>query len=161
MEQAFIQEIHRLHDEFVKWFTASIPNTEENFAPISSALSSDFHMVPPKGVLVSQPDLTNSLRNAYGCRKDAPSFRIQIKNCKVLCDETKKSNEQGLTGNGLCVVSYEEWQYVGDKEESGRISTVVFRCNPESHAVDGNAKERNMLWLNVHETWIQGKEPNV
>ena len=88
MEEACIQEIHRLHDEFVKWFTASIPNTEDNFAPIASALSKDFHMVPPKGVLVSQPDLTNSLRNAYGCRKDSP-FRIEIKNCKLLCDETK------------------------------------------------------------------------
>ena len=53
MEEACIQEIHRLHEEFVKWFTASVPNTEDNFTPISSALSNDFHMVPPKGILVS------------------------------------------------------------------------------------------------------------
>ena len=159
MEEACIQEIHRLHDEFVKWFTASIPNTEDNFAPIASALSKDFHMVPPKGVLVSQPDLTNSLRNAYGCRKGSP-FRIEIKNCKLLCDETKNRNQDGSKG-GLCVINYEEWQYLGDKEESGRISTVVFRCNGRSSSENVDTKERNITWLNVHETWINGKEPKM
>ena len=108
---------------------------------------------------MSLPGLTNFLRNTYGCRKDSPSFRIQIKNCKVLCDANYKYEQQGNTGTGLCMVSYEEWQYNGNKEESGRISTVVFRCNMvESQAEGNNGRERNILWLNVHETWIQGKE---
>ena len=158
MDGACIQEIHRLHDEFVKWFTASVPNTEDNFAPISSALSKDFHMVPPKGVLVSQPDLTNSLRNAYGCRKDT-DFYIEIKNCKILCDETKKFNQDAVQKDGLCVISYEEWQYDGDKEVSARISTVVFRCYNSSCQENVDRTERNISWLNVHETWINGKEP--
>ena len=160
MEEACIQEIHRLHEEFVKWFTASVPNTEDNFAPISSALSNDFHMVPPKGILVSQPDLINSLRDAYGCRKDSP-FRIEIKNCKLICDESKTINQDCRSKGGLCVISYEEWQYVGEKEESGRISTVIFHCKMASDTGNAAGKEPSISWLNVHETWIQGKEPKA
>ena len=69
-----------------------------------------------------------------------------------------------LTRSRLPIGSIIPSQQVGkvveskDEEESGRISTVVFRCNRIKDQAEGyNGTERSIIWLNVHETWIQGK----
>ena len=144
-------EIIRLHDFFVEWFTAR--SSCGDFDKVSRALASDFHMISPRGVMETQPNLLDSLRSSYGCHRGS-GFRIEIRNCKCL--------HKG--GGGVSLWKYEEWQFTGgsgssssgdssseDKEtETARISTVLFRDSKEGY--------NGVQWVHVHETWMPGKE---
>lgn len=120
---------------------ANVPETDEVFQDVSTALAPNFHMIGPNGVLTAQPELLDGLRKAYGCHeKKKRRFQIEIKNC------------QSLFGDGdICLMSYEEWQRVTENlcdeevEETARISTVLFRECEGCH--------NGVQWMHVHETW--------
>jgi hypothetical protein len=131
MEARCHAEIIRLHDFFVKWFTAQLPKSEQAFLEgIQPALPPDFSMINPRGIILDLPLLMDGLMSAHGSRPEQSEdgtflFDIEIKNFQVLWETNKK---------GVCLTRYEEWQYGGDKNglkkrvfENSRYSTVLFR----------------------------------
>lgn len=158
------QEVNRLHHFFVDWFTGSIPNTNEIFRPhFLRSMSSNFHMISPRGVVDDLTNLTASLREAYGMHKDKKNFTIEIQNCKILFAE-----------GGHYFVRYEELQkttplmteggVVDDDDDSNdkvavgtttRISTALFREKPDENDTSNSGLE----WIHVHETWLPDTTP--
>eukprot|EP00978_Attheya_sp_CCMP212_P005252 scaffold11660_cov49-Attheya_sp.AAC.3 len=131
MEAKCHAEIIRLHEFFVKWFTAQLPKSEQAFLEgIQPALPPDFSMINPRGIILDLPALMDGLMGAHGSRPEQSEdgtflFDIEIKNFQVLWETSKK---------GVCLVRYEEWQHGGDKNgskkrvfENSRYSTVLFR----------------------------------
>jgi hypothetical protein len=133
-ESACRAEIERLHDRFVAWFTGTAE--EDAFADIADALGPDFEMVTPAGDRVSREAVLDSIRAQYG-RDDPGAFDIEIRNVDL-----RHATDDHAT------VRYEEWQET-DGETTGRVSTVLFRAVPESSAPG------DLLWLDVHETWLE------
>jgi len=125
------REIVELHQFFEDWFIGRLENTDAAFARFAEAMGPGFHIVNPSGRLTARPALMAGLRNAYNTWDKG---RIWIKNVQV----------RGQYDT-ISIVTYEEWQAVGEAE-GGRLSTVVF--NADAKAVNG------LLWLHVHETWL-------
>lgn len=123
-------EIIALHTFFEDWFNARVPNTDESFARIEDALSSDFGIVSPEGRLVEREALLKGLRDSYGTRQ---GLRIWIENIQIRMGQGE-----------LWLATYEEWQGAGN-ESKGRISTVVFIEDP--------AAPGGLRWKHVHETF--------
>jgi hypothetical protein len=142
LEERCNAEIVRLHESFVTWFTASCDNTTEFYeSEIASVLSPSFSMVPPSGNVVPAKVLNERLKSAYGVHSEH-GITIDIKNVEVLSGS-----------NFGHLVRYEEWQRSGSPEkETARVSTAFLQ---ESEGSGQN----NLLWLNVHETWMPGKGP--
>jgi hypothetical protein len=134
----FENEIHRLHDFFVQWFTGKIEETDENFAFVEQSMEESFCLINPQGVMTRRSDLVNALKSAYGCRKDQ-IFTIQCRNVQIM------SNLPNSTSVLCC---YEEWQTVGETE-TARIASSWFQDKPNGRPT----------WLHVHETWLPGKAP--
>jgi len=124
-------EIVRLHDFFVAWFTAELPNTAAAFTQFSGAMASDFCIISPSGTASSYSEITANLRNAHG---RMPHIRIWIENVTI----------QQQHGN-ITIATYEEWQERAGNATS-RLSTVIFK-------EDEQAPHR-LRWLHVHETWF-------
>lgn len=139
-------EVIRLHVFFVEWFTASIPNTEENFDAFNMSMAAEFHIISPRGVVDTKLELTSSLHRAHGIHKDS-IFTIDIKNCQLL----------SVGGKESYLMRYEEWQKTvrsdGDVVETARISTVLFREQPNCF--------NGLEWMHVHETWLPDMGPKA
>ena len=57
------QEIHRLHNFFVGWFTARVDDNDAVFqAGVVNSLHEDFHLVNPQGVITARAPLLEALR---------------------------------------------------------------------------------------------------
>lgn len=125
-------EIERLHDRFVAWFTAA---EGTDFDAIERALAPGFEMVTPDGRRVARDAVLDSIREAHG--RDGPGeFDIEIRNVELL-----HATDDHAT------VRYEEWQETPDGT-TGRVSTVLFETDP--------AAPGGLVWLDVHETWLEG-----
>ena len=137
-------EVVRLHQFFVDWFTGAIPKSDANFKRVSSALSSDFHIVSPRGHIQGRTDLLQGLVKSHGSHEKYGMI-IEIKNCRLI----------STTGNGKTfLMTYEEWQRMGpttNSQSTARIATVVFRKSKNGW--------NGLEWLHVHETWMPGKAP--
>ena len=83
-------EIRRLHQFFVDWFTAAMPNTDDEFNKgINNCLSPNFHLISPRGIIDDQLTLIRSLRKGYGIHnKD-----------KKMDDDKDDSGYSGDSGN--------------------------------------------------------------
>lgn len=128
-------EIVALHEFFVEWYAGAIPR--EQFERLEQALAPGFEMVTPDGKRVGRANVLEGISASYG--RDAPGeFDIDIRQAEMI-----HQHESHAT------VRYEEWQETTD-EETGRISTVLFR--EDAHAPGG------VRWLDVHETWLTDPE---
>jgi hypothetical protein len=90
-------------------------------------------MVTPDGDRVARDAVLDSIRSRYG-RDDPGAFDIAVRNV-----ELRAATDDHAT------VRYEEWQE-HEGETTGRLSTVLFRTDP--------AAPGGLLWLDVHETWL-------
>ena len=148
--ERFVKEIHRLHDFFVAWFTAAVENTAEQFASADQAMGAKFCLIGPQGTCTHREELVQALQQAYGCRK-GQVFEIECRNVQVLQH----------VGNTY-LVSYEEWQRMGDDVETARLSSAWFQDFQNNHSDINNNNDRfpnGLQWLHVHETWMPGKGP--
>ena len=135
------QEIHRLHNFFVGWFTARVDDNDAVFqAGVVNSLHEDFHLVNPQGVITARAPLLEALRGAYGCRQ-GQVFEIDCQNVRLL----------QVSGNTY-LVSYEEWQTI-QRSHTARISSAWFEedCN--------NKNNGELIWKYVHETWMPRMGP--
>ncbi|MCP4362490.1 MAG: GNAT family N-acetyltransferase [Chloroflexi bacterium] len=129
----FEKEIVELHQFFQDWYNGELDSTEAHFARVSRALAPGFSIIFPDGRAMPRQPLLEMLRAAHGQRAH---FRIWIEN-------VQRRHQTGV----LAVYTYEEWQQTDpDSAPTARLSTVVFRQNPES--------QNGLVWLHVHETWL-------
>ena len=139
MEEICKDEIERLHIFFIEWFTGAVARTDEQFERVSSVLAPEFHFVSPRGVTEGQSHLLTELFNAYGIYGEG-KFTIEIHNVRVMYRK-----------NGLCLMTYEQWQRVKGERETARIATATFR--------EALGRHNHVEWLSVHETWLAGRGP--
>ena len=131
MTNRYEVEIVRLHDFFVDWFTAVLPNTEEAFAQFGDSMAPSFTIIPPSGQTNSRDEILDRLKNAHG---RIPNIRIWIENVEI-------HQQHG----DITIVTYEEWQET-EGNITSRLSTVVFKDDAEA--------PNQLVWLHVHETWL-------
>ena len=130
MEEACRNEIERLHDFFVQWFTSTVG--EETFGEAcQQVLAPNMIMIPPSGTMLNHSQLIQQLLSGYACHK-GKQFSIEIRNLQVIWQE----------GN-VCLVTYEEWQLL-DGESTSRRSTALFRSNSNTPC--------GVEWLHLQET---------
>lgn len=130
LESQLREEVIALHDFFVGWYNASLPESAFD-TEFMARLDNGFTIIMPSGVRLDHKTLVSSIHRSYGKK---PGFRIEIRNVRLLQE----------TGS-IAVAQYEEWQH--NKQESpgvgsGRISTVIFSLGDK------------LQWLHVHETWL-------
>ncbi|NDJ34560.1 MAG: hypothetical protein GYB64_07810 [Chloroflexi bacterium] len=125
-------EIRELHDFFAAWFNGTL--NETRFVRFTDVLAMDFTMITPDARAVrARDDVLDDVRGGYASRT---GMRIWIEDVRLL-----------HTIGEVLVVSYIEKQAVDDRE-TARRSTVLFA--PQDDTPNG------LLWLHVHETWIEG-----
>ncbi len=134
MDDACKKEVIELHQFFEDWNQGKLAKTEDQFRRFSGAVAKDFEIISPGGGSMSTTEILGRVREGHGSSRGT-DFRIWI-----------ESYRSRPIGDGILLVTYEEWQSQGGKD-IGRISTAVFRR--ESRAPNG------VVWLHVHETWLQ------
>lgn len=132
MTTKYEEEIVRLHRFFVDWFTGQLPQSQEAFAAFSDSMATGFAIVGPNGRLTELPELERNLYDHHGAHQPS-RFEIEIKRVVL----------RRAFGH-WAIVTYEEWQQVGD-QRTGRLSTVV---------LEEEVKNGRLEWLHVHETWL-------
>lgn len=130
LETQLREEVIALHDFFVGWYNASLPESAFD-TEFMARLDDGFTIIMPSGARLDHETLVSSMRASYGKK---PGSHIEIRNVCLL----------QATG-GIAVAQYEEWQYNQQASPgvgSGRISTVIFSLGDK------------LQWLHVHETWL-------
>lgn len=126
------KEIKELHQFFVDWYTAKVPDT--TFKRCEKVLGPSFTIIDPNGNVLTREKIINYVRDSYGKKDESLSFNIWIEEV-----------QHRWTNNGTHVLTYQEWQ-----EEAGnrtaRLSTVVF--------VENDQTPSGLEWVHVHETWL-------
>ncbi len=135
MREACLREVVELHEFFQKWLSGEVPLRASNLERVGRALAKDFEIVSPAGNLTRRAQLLESLESRHGTFREPP-LRIWVENIRG----------RGL-GEGLYLVTYEEWQQVGGQPKRGRLSTAVFRREPSA--------PQGVQWVHVHETRIE------
>lgn len=125
-------EIVELHDFFQAWLGGTLPATDAAYARLVDTQAPEFALITPGGELVPGERLLAQLRAAHGTR---PGWRMWIERVELR-----------LQQGGLTVATYEEWQRHADGTVTGRLSTVLFRAQPDT--------PNGLVWLHVHETWL-------
>lgn len=125
------REIDELHDFFVAWYTGACDR--EGFERMEAVIAPGFEMVTPDGDRLGREAVLGMVRDAYTGR-DPGTFDIEIGNVELLDG-----------GPDHAVARYEEWQTTPDGED-GRVSTVLFRPDPDA--------PNGLVWVTVHETWL-------
>jgi hypothetical protein len=125
-------EVVGLHEFFVDWFAGKIEATDAVFARFTDAMHPEFSMIVPSGEILGWEAVVASVRAAHATT-DA-SFAIEIRHVtdRVTCDDA-------------VVITYEEWQFAGDREDSCRVSTAVFVRAAEAST--------GVQWRHLHETY--------
>ena len=134
LQRACEAEIRDLHRFFTDWFLAEVPDTDEAWSRVTSALDDAFTLVGPDGVTHARDPLLAAIRARYGCHPSPTDFRIETRDVRILLTD----------GEGV-LVRYEEWQRL-DAEERGRVSTAYLRRDPQA--------PHGLRWCRVHETWL-------
>jgi hypothetical protein len=125
-------ELVELHDFFQGWLGGTLPATDEVYTRLSDTQAPEFAIITPGGELIPSPILLAQLRAAHGSR---PGWQMWIENAELR-----------FTQDGLTVATYEEWQRHADGKVTGRLSTVIFRDQPDT--------PNGLVWVHVHETWL-------
>jgi hypothetical protein len=125
-------EVVGLHEFFVEWFTGVLEDTDVVFARFADVMHPEFSMIVPSGGLLDRETVVGSVRAAHATA-DA-SFGIEIRDV-VDC----------VVWDDAVLVTYEEWQLVGDRVDNCRVSTVLFVRAPTS--------SNGVQWRHLHETF--------
>jgi hypothetical protein len=125
-------EVVGLHEFFVGWFTGVLEDADVVFARFADAVHVEFSMVVPSGEMLDRDAVVASVRAAHATVGD--SFGIEIRD---VVDR--------VVGDDLVLVTYEEWQLVGDRVDNRRVSTVLFVRAPTS--------PNGVQWRHLHETF--------
>ncbi len=133
MDEQGRKEVEELHQFFQDWSTGHLDASDSSFERFSKVMADGFEIISPGGGRMTRVEILARVREGHGSSKGT-SFRIWIQNYR-----------SRPIGNGLLLVTYEEWQDT-DGEKRGRISTAVFQ--PKSDTPNG------LEWLHVHETWL-------
>ena len=129
-------EVVELHRFFEDWFMGRLEDSEEAFSRFADVMADGLTMISPEGAVTGRADLLEALRNAHGACVGGGSISIRVANI-----------QQHQRSDGLCLVTYEEWQNKGSGDQ-GRISSALFRTRPGA--------PNGVEWLHVHETWMSG-----
>ena len=135
--RAAIAEVEQLHAFFARWFRGELPETGEAFSRFERALAPEFEMVPPSGVLLRRDQVLAGVRGTYGSWKGDEAAAIEVRHATAR-----------PVGNGVVLVSYEEWQR-RDGVWKARRSTALLRA-----ATGADSPADAVEWIHVHETWM-------
>jgi len=124
-------EVVELHDFLVAWFTGTLDDTDASFARFADALDPGFTMIVPSGDVLDRGAVVASVRAAHATADDG--FRIEIRDVV-----------HRVVDEDAVLVTYEEWQYVGGRPQSRRVSTAWL--SRPSGAASG------VRWGHLHET---------
>jgi hypothetical protein len=127
-------EIVELHRFFEDWFMGRLPDSAEAFSRFADVMADGFTMISPEGTVTGRASLLEALRAAHGAHGAAGSISIRVANI-----------QERQHRDGLCLLTYEEWQDDGAGEK-GRLSSALFRLRPGA--------PNDVEWLHVHETWL-------
>jgi hypothetical protein len=128
-------EVVGLHEFFVDWFNDAVEDTDAAFARVASALHPEFSMVTPSGEVLDQNEVLRLLRAAHASADRAAPVRIEI-----------RSFVDRLVDDDMALVTYEEWQFAGDRLVNRRTSTAFFRR--------AAAAPNGVVWRHLHETML-------
>lgn len=92
-------------------------------------------MVVPSGETLDRDTVLRLVRAAHASADGAAPVRIEIRN---LIDR--------VVGDDVVLVTYEEWQFMGERVQNGRTSTACFIPAP--------AAPNGVLWRHLHETML-------
>jgi hypothetical protein len=120
-----------LHTFFVGWLTGTLDDTDRVFERFADVLHPAFSMIVPSGEVLDRDAVVESVRVAHGSAE--ASFAIEIRNVVAR-----------FANGDAVVVTYEEWQFLGDRVDDRRMSTAVFLRS--TAAVNG------VRWRHLHET---------
>jgi hypothetical protein len=113
----------------------ALADTDDVFTRFTSALHPDFSMVVPSGEILDRDTVVDLVRGAHASADRTAPIRIEIRN---LADR--------FVGGELALVTYEEWQFAGDRLLNGRTSTACFVLAP--------ASPNGVEWRHLHETLL-------
>ena len=51
MKQQFEAEINEFHEVLTRWFSGTLPRTEQGFSGLANVLAEDFTLISPRGVV--------------------------------------------------------------------------------------------------------------
>ena len=128
------REIEELHDFFVSWYSGECDTGD--FERVEAVIAPGFAMVTPDGNQVERDAVLGMVRDGRD-QYEHGGFEIDVRNVEVVAN-----------ADDYAVARYEEWQTSSD-EFHGRISTVLFRSDPEA--------PNGLVWLTLHETWLDGE----
>jgi hypothetical protein len=127
-----------LHEFFVGWFNGTLENTDAVFARFAAVLHPDFSMVTPSGEALDRDAVLELVRAAHASADIAAPLRIEIRSLV----------DRAVSGDGA-LVTYEEWQFAGDRLQNRRTSTAFLLRAP--------AGPTGVVWRHLHET-VLGSE---
>jgi hypothetical protein len=122
-----------LHEFFERWFNGTLENTDTEFARFTTVLHPDFSMVAPAGETLDRDTVLQLVREAHASSDVAAPLRIEIHNVV----------NRAVSGDGA-LVTYEEWQFAGDRLHNRRTSTAYFLRAPATPA--------GVVWRHLHES---------
>jgi hypothetical protein len=125
-------EVVGLHEFFVGWFTGVLDDDGRVFERLTGVLHREFSMIVPSGALLTRHGVIASVRSAHATAEG--SFAIEIRD---VVDH--------VVGPDVVLVTYEEWQYVGERVVDRRVSTAVF--------VPAGGTVHGVQWRHLHETF--------
>lgn len=125
-------EIEDLHAFFIEWYGGDLE--ADAFSRMERAIAPDFELVAPDGERLEREATLEWVRESRGKYAEA-KFDIEIRDVECI----ERFNEHAL-------VRYEEWQTLSG-EETGRISTALFRTEPDA--------PEGVVWVDLQETWLE------
>jgi hypothetical protein len=137
MAQACREEVLALHKFLEGWYAGRAAADDATFARCADALAPEFRLINPDGELTERDDLLARIRGAHAQYHDT-YFHIRIEEV-----------EQRDLADGLCHVTYQEWQET-DGFWTARWTTALMRACDDAPG--------GVQWLHVHETWITDEE---
>jgi len=137
MHEACRKEVVELHAFFEAWFLGELPSTDATFERFAGVLAEEFVLVSPAGVGRSRSEVLDGVRSGYGSAgvDDAPEMKVFT-----------REERARTVGDGLFLVTYEEWQSE-DGQERGRVSSALLRAKPGT--------PNGVEWIHLHETWLE------
>jgi hypothetical protein len=133
------REVRAFHAFLDGWLSGRLPESEERFAAETAALAPAFRIVSPSGEERDRAAVVADLRASHGASGTGFAIRVE------------RVRERWVApGGDACLLAYEERQET-DGGETARASTVLFERAPGA--------PRGVAWLDLHETWLPGAEP--
>jgi hypothetical protein len=137
MASAAASEVHALHDFFTRWFRGDIAEGS-GIERVTAALSAEFRMVAPNGLVLGRDDVVAGLRRARASRP--ADFAIVIDGAEVIWSDADHA----------LIVYVERQVFAGDMSE--RRSSAFFIRRPMA--------PNGVQWRHLQETWMSPATEN-